>query len=156
MRGGSTPSVYYDFNFDNFGTHPFLEKDLTPSTGGWQANTQRVPDDAGPVRSRGSAGKRKQRDATDEMTFSTMQEIVNHFRGRSQSGTSSNQSSQKDAILECMNIMKGMGIPPHHRTMMWHYFDAHPRLQRPFCQLEDEDRRCIIDSVVNPQPRPVN
>ncbi|GMN36199.1 hypothetical protein TIFTF001_005824 [Ficus carica] len=44
----------------------------------------------------------------------------------------------------------------HIWTIMWHYFDAHPRLQRPFCQLDDDDRRGIIDSVVNPQPPPAN
>ncbi|GMN69844.1 hypothetical protein TIFTF001_038890 [Ficus carica] len=88
------------------------------------------------------------------MTFSAMQEIVNHFRGRSQSGTSSDQSSRRDHILDCMNIMKEMGIPQNQRTIMWHYFDAHPWLQRPFCQLDD--RRGIIDSVVNPQPPPAN
>ncbi|GMN69889.1 hypothetical protein TIFTF001_038928 [Ficus carica] len=71
MGAGSTPFVDYDFNFDNSGTHPFVEEDLTPSNGGLQANMQRGPDVAGPSRSRGSAGKRKQRDATDEMTFVT-------------------------------------------------------------------------------------
>ncbi|GMN29456.1 hypothetical protein TIFTF001_049535 [Ficus carica] len=90
------------------------------------------------------------------MNFSAMQEIVNHFRGQTQSGTSSDQSSGRYHILDCMNIMKEMGIPQNQRTIMWHYFDAHPRLQRPFCQLDDDDRRGIIDSVVNPQPPPAN
>ena len=121
---------------------------------GNKANTRRLPDVAGPSQYRGSTGKRKQRDVIDEMTFSAMQEIVHYFRGRSQSGGDSDQSVQKDGILQCMNIMKGMGIPPHHRTMMWHYFDSHPHLQGPFYQLDDEDRRAIIVSVVNPQPPP--
>ncbi|GMN38386.1 hypothetical protein TIFTF001_007619 [Ficus carica] len=95
MGGDNTPYVDYDFNFDNSGTHPFVEEDPTPSTGGRQANMRRRPDVAGPSRSRGSSGKRKQRDATNE-------------------------------------------------------------LQGQFCQLDDEDRRGIIDSVVNPQPPPAN
>ncbi|GMN26314.1 hypothetical protein TIFTF001_047795 [Ficus carica] len=156
MGGDNTPYVDYDFNFDNSGTHLFDMEDPTPSTGGQQANTRRRPDIAGPSRSRGSAGKRKQRDATDEMTFSAMQEIAHYFRGQSQSGGGSEQSVQKDGILQCMNIMKGMGIPPHMRTMMWHYFVAHPQIQGPFCGLDDEDRRGIIDSVVNPQPQPAH
>ncbi|GMN59905.1 hypothetical protein TIFTF001_029002 [Ficus carica] len=60
----------------------------------------------------------------------------------------SDQSVRKDGILQCMNIMKGMGIPPHHRTMMWHYFDSHPHLQGPFCQLDDEDRRKYSANIV--------
>ncbi|GMN60444.1 hypothetical protein TIFTF001_029534 [Ficus carica] len=165
MGDGSTPSFdfdfYMDFDFDFYmdqsGTQPVLEQEMSPSIGGRRrGNTRGGPNEAGPSRSRGSAGKRKQRDAMDEMTFSTMQEITNHFRGRSQLATSSEQSSQKDHILECMNTMKEMGIPQIQRTIMWHYFDAHPQLQRPFCQLDDDDRRGIIDSVVNPQPPPAN
>ena len=156
MGGDNTPSVDYDFNFDNSATNPFLEEDLTPCTGGRQADTRRMPDIAGPSRSRGSAGKRKQRDVTDNMTFSAMQEIVHYFQGRSQSGGDSEPSVRNDGILQCMNIMKGMGVPPHHRTMMWHYFHANPELQGPFCQLDGEDRRCIIDSIVNPRPPPAN
>ncbi|GMN52662.1 hypothetical protein TIFTF001_021803 [Ficus carica] len=53
-----------------------------------------------------------------------------------------------------MNIMKEMGIPQYQRTIMWHYFDAHPRLQRPFCLLDDDDRRGIIASVVTSQMPP--
>ncbi|GMN32318.1 hypothetical protein TIFTF001_050799 [Ficus carica] len=79
MGGGSTPTVGFDFSIDNSGTHQVLEEEITPTNGGRQDNTRRGPNDAGPSRSRGSAGKRKQRDATDEMTFSAMQEIVNHF-----------------------------------------------------------------------------
>ncbi|GMN54873.1 hypothetical protein TIFTF001_023998 [Ficus carica] len=33
---------------------------------------------------------------------------------------------------------------PNHRTLMWHYFDTHPQLQGPFCEIDDEDRKCII------------
>ncbi|GMN32170.1 hypothetical protein TIFTF001_050785 [Ficus carica] len=112
MGGGSTPSFDFDFSMDQSGTHPVLEEEMSPSIGARrQANTRGVPDEAGPSRSRGSTGKRKQRNATDEMTFSAMQEIVTHFRGRSQSAISSDQTSQKDHILDCMNIMIEMGIP---------------------------------------------
>ncbi|GMN72965.1 hypothetical protein TIFTF001_052102 [Ficus carica] len=85
-----------------------------------------------------------------------MQEIVNHFRSRSQSGTNSDKSSLQDHMLECMNIMNEMGIPQNQRTIMWHYFNAHPRLQRIFYQLSDDDRRGIIDFVVNSQFPPAN
>ncbi|GMN37535.1 hypothetical protein TIFTF001_006904 [Ficus carica] len=157
MRGGSTPSFDFDFSMDQSETHPVLEEELSPSIGARrQANTRGVPNEGGSSRSRGSAGKRKQRDSTDEMTFSAMQEIVHHFRGRSQSATSTDQSSHKDHILDCMNIMKEMGVPQYQRTIMWHYFDAHPRLQRPFCQLDDDDRRGIIASVVTSQMPPPN
>ncbi|GMN22609.1 hypothetical protein TIFTF001_050222 [Ficus carica] len=83
MGGGSTPSVDFDFSIDNSGTHPVLEEEITPTNGGRQGNTRQAADDAGPSRSRGSFGKRKQRDTMDEMTFLAMQEIVNHFRSRS-------------------------------------------------------------------------
>ncbi|GMN42640.1 hypothetical protein TIFTF001_011841 [Ficus carica] len=157
MGGGSTPSFDFDFYMDQSRTQPVLEEEMSPSIGGRRRGNMRGgPNEAGLSRSRGSAGKRKQRDATNEMTFSTMQEIANHFRGHSQSATSSYQSSQKDHILECMNTMKDMGIPQIQRTIMWHYFDAHSRLQCPFCQLDDDDRRGIIDSVVNPQLPPAN
>ncbi|GMN23102.1 hypothetical protein TIFTF001_040399 [Ficus carica] len=157
VGGGSTLSFDFDFYMDQSGTQPVLEEEMSPSINGRrQGNTRGGPEEAGPSRSTGSAGKWKQRDATDEMTFSAMQEITNHFRGRSQSATSSDQSSQKDHILECMNTIKEMGIPQIQRTIMWHYFDAHPRLQRPFYQHDDDDQRGIIDSIVNPQPPPAN
>ncbi|GMN54611.1 hypothetical protein TIFTF001_023735 [Ficus carica] len=155
MGGGSTPSFDFDFFMDQSGTHPVLEEEISSSIGARrQANTRGVPDEAGPSRSRGSAGKRKQRDATNEMTFSAMQEIVTHFCDRSESATSSDQTSQKDHILDCMNIMKEMGIPQYQRTIMWHYFDAHPRLQRLFCQIDDNNRRGNIASVVTSQMPP--
>ncbi|GMN64830.1 hypothetical protein TIFTF001_033889 [Ficus carica] len=85
MGDGCTPSFDFDFSMDQSGTHPVLEEEMSPFIGvRRQANTRGVADEAGPSRSRGSAGKRKQRDATDEMTFSAMQEIVSHFRGRSE------------------------------------------------------------------------
>ncbi|GMN66974.1 hypothetical protein TIFTF001_036040 [Ficus carica] len=114
MGGGNTPSFDFDFSMDQSGTHPVFEEEMSSSIGTRrQANTKGMPDEAGPSCSRGSAGKRKQRDATDEMTFSAI-------------------------------------------TIMWHYFDAHPRLQRPFCQLDDDDRRGIIASVVTSQMPPPN
>ncbi|GMN51751.1 hypothetical protein TIFTF001_020894 [Ficus carica] len=148
MGGGSTPSFNFDFSMDQSETQPGLEEEISSSIGARrQANTRVVNDEGGPSWSRGSAGKRKQRDATDEMTFEAMQEIANHFR---------DQTSQKDHILDCMNIMKEMGIPQYQRTIMWHYFDAHPRLQRPFCLLDDGDRKGIIASVVSTQMPPPN
>ncbi|GMN44928.1 hypothetical protein TIFTF001_014122 [Ficus carica] len=141
--------------FGSSGTHPVLEEDISPSVGAQrQANTRGVNDEGGPSRSRGSTGKRKQRDATDEMTYTAMEEIANHFRGRSQSTTSSVQNTHTLDIVDCMNIMKEMSVPQYQRTIMWHYFDAHPQLQRPFCVLDDDDRRGIIASVVTSQMPP--
>ncbi|GMN60240.1 hypothetical protein TIFTF001_029332 [Ficus carica] len=99
---------------------------------GIRGGNRRAGDDAGSSRSRGSSGKRKQREATDELTYSAMQEIVSHFRSRLQSGTSNHQSSQPDPLLTCMNIMTKMGILLNQRTVMWHYFEAHPRVQHTF------------------------
>ncbi|GMN28199.1 hypothetical protein TIFTF001_049443 [Ficus carica] len=112
------------------GTRADLEEDLTLTISARPFNNIRSGTDACPSRSRGSSGKRKQRDATDEMTFIAMQEIVSHFRGQSQSGPSNETSSRTDHMLVCMSIMTEMGIPPNQR--MWHYFDSHPRLQRTF------------------------
>ncbi|GMN56124.1 hypothetical protein TIFTF001_025253 [Ficus carica] len=128
MGGGSTAVVDFDFSMDNFGTNPVLEEETTPTNGGRQANSRRAADNTGSSRSRGSAGKRKQRDATDEMTYSAMQEIVNHFRSRSHLGTSSNQSSRQDHLLNCMNSIKEMGISHNQRAIMWHYFAGNPKL----------------------------
>ncbi|GMN24266.1 hypothetical protein TIFTF001_050314 [Ficus carica] len=121
MGGGSTPLFEFDFPMDQSGTQPVMEDEISPSIGvRRQANTRGVNDEGGPSRSRGSTGKRKQREATDDMTFSAIQEIANHFRDRSQLTTGSDQNSQIDAILDCMNIMKEMGIPQYQRTIMWH------------------------------------
>ncbi|GMN74752.1 hypothetical protein TIFTF001_053219 [Ficus carica] len=149
---------YFDFeaSMDNSAYRPVIEEDVTPTTGAHHLNNIRSGVDAGLLRSRGSSGKRKQRDETDEMTFMAMQEIVTHFRGRSPSGTSNEQSSRTDHILICMNIMTEMGISPNQRTIMWHYFDAHPRLQRTFHQLPDVDRREIIAFVVQSQRPPAD
>ncbi|GMN58661.1 hypothetical protein TIFTF001_027761 [Ficus carica] len=72
MRDGSTPYVDPEFSIDNFGTHLVLEDEITPTNGGRQANTRRAGDDVGPSRSKGSSGKRKQRETTNEMTYSAM------------------------------------------------------------------------------------
>ena len=73
MGGGSQPSFEFDFSMDQSGTHPVCEEEMSPSIGGRrQGNTRGGRNEAGPSRSRGSAGKREQRDATDEMTFSAM------------------------------------------------------------------------------------
>ena len=79
MGDSSTPSVDYKLNFANSETHPCLEDDLTPTAGGRQAEARQGPDVAGPSRRSGSLGKRKQRDATDEMPYSTMQEVRDYF-----------------------------------------------------------------------------
>ncbi|GMN52847.1 hypothetical protein TIFTF001_021988 [Ficus carica] len=119
MMPDESPS-YFDFeaSMDNSAYRPVIEEDVTPTTGARHLNNIRSGADAGPSRSRASSGKRKQRDETDEMTFMTIQEIVTHFRGRSPSGTSNEQSSRTDHMLICMNIMTEMGIPPNQRTIM--------------------------------------
>ncbi|GMN59498.1 hypothetical protein TIFTF001_028588 [Ficus carica] len=76
MRDGSTPYVDPEVSMDNSGTQSVLEEEITPTNGGRQGNNRRVGDDAGPSRFRGSFGKRKQREATDDITYSAMQEIV--------------------------------------------------------------------------------
>ncbi|GMN53983.1 hypothetical protein TIFTF001_023111 [Ficus carica] len=83
---------------------------------------RRAGDEASPSQSKGSSGKRN-----------------------------NEQSSRPDHLLMCMNIMTKMGIPLNKWTIMWHYFEAHPRVQRTFHQLPDEDRRDIIASVVKSQ-----
>ena len=92
----------------------------------------------------------------DKMTYMVMQEIVSHFRSQSQSGTSNEQSSRTDHMPMCMNIMSEMGITQYQQMIMWHYIDAHPRLQRTFHQLPDDDRRGIIASVVQSQSPPTD
>ncbi|GMN60652.1 hypothetical protein TIFTF001_029736 [Ficus carica] len=123
-------------------------------TSSMKGNNRRASIDAGPSWSRGSSGKRKQREETDEMTYVAIQEIVSHFRSRSQYGASNGQSSRPDHLLMCMNVMIEMGVPQYQWTIMWHYFDAHPRLQCTFHQLPDDDRRGIIASVVKSQSPP--
>ena len=88
MPDGSNPYVEEILSLDNSGTDRVPNEDLTLTNCGRHAGNRRPADDAGPSRSRGSAGKRKQRDAIDEMTFMAMQEIVTHLRSQSQSGTS--------------------------------------------------------------------
>ncbi|GMN45018.1 hypothetical protein TIFTF001_014218 [Ficus carica] len=141
---------------DNSRTRLVLEEDLTQTTGACRCNIRRSGADAGPSRSRGNSGKRKQSEETDEMTYMAMQEIVSHFRKQSQSGTSNDQLSRTDHMLICMNNMTEMGIPEYQRTIMWHYFDAHPRHQRTFHQLPDNDRRGIITFVVQSQSPPAD
>ncbi|GMN29148.1 hypothetical protein TIFTF001_049500 [Ficus carica] len=132
MRDDSTPYIEHEGSMDNSGTRLVLEEELTPTTGLRHCNNRRLGADVGSSRSRGSSGKRKQREETNEMTYMAMQEIVSQFRSRSQSGTNNDQSSRPDHMLMCMNIMTEMGIPQYQRIIMWHYFDAYPRLQRTF------------------------
>ncbi|GMN46102.1 hypothetical protein TIFTF001_015289 [Ficus carica] len=105
MPTDSTPYGGNEGSMDYSGTRADLEKDLTPTTGARHCNNIRSGADAGPSRSRGSSGKRKQRDETDEMTFIAMQEIVSHFCGQLQSGPSNETSSRTDHMLICMSIM---------------------------------------------------
>ncbi|GMN30048.1 hypothetical protein TIFTF001_041396 [Ficus carica] len=156
MPADSTPYGDVEASMDYSETRVDLEEDLTPTTGPRPCNNIRSVADAGPSRSRASSGKRKQRDETDEMTFIAMQEIVSHFRGQSQSGQSNQTSIRTNHMLMCMSIMIEMSIPPKQRCQMWHYLDAHPRLQRTFHQLPDVDRREIIASVVESQRPPTD
>ena len=149
---------YYDFDasMDNSAYRPEIQEDFPPTPSMRRTNNMRASDDAGPSRSGRSSGKRKQRDEADEMTFLAMQEIVTHFRGGAQSGSSHEQSSETDHMLACMNIMTEMGIPPKDRAIMWHYLDSRPRRQRTFHQLPDVNRREIIATVVQPQRPPAD
>ena len=141
MGDGSNPSVDYDFNFANSETHPCLEEDVTPTAGGRQADSRQGTDVAGPSRRSGSLGKRKQRDATDAMAYEAMEEVRDYFRGISQTGGGSEQSVQNGGLLQCMNIIKGMGYSSRHQMMMWHYFVANPTTMGTFCQIDDDLRR---------------
>ncbi|GMN19247.1 hypothetical protein TIFTF001_046926 [Ficus carica] len=150
MRDGSNLSVDYDFNFANSETHPCLEEDVTPTAGGRQPDSRQGTDVAGPSRRSGSLGKRKQRDATDAMAFEAMEEVRDNFRGISQTGGGSEQSVQNGGLLQCMNIIKGMGYSSRHQMMMWHYFVSNQNTMGTFCQIDDDLRREIIASVINP------
>lgn len=154
MPDESNPYVEELLSMDNSDIERVPDEDLTSTNCGWDAGDRRPVDDVGPSRSRGSVGKRKRRDAMDEMIYMAMQEIVTYLRSRSQSGANNNQSSRIDHLLMCMNCMTEMGIPPYQRAIMWHYFDAHPRTQRTFHRLCDDDRRGIIASVVQSQSPP--
>ncbi|GMN49303.1 hypothetical protein TIFTF001_018470 [Ficus carica] len=154
MGDASNPSVDYEFNFANSETHPCLEEDLTPPTGRRPGDARQGSNVAGPSRRSGSLGKRKQREATDAMAYEAMEEVRDYFRGIGQTGDGSEQSVQNGGLVQCLNIMKAMGYSIHEQTLMWHYFDAHQHLMVPFCQLDDELRRSIIASVINPHPPP--
>ncbi|GMN29133.1 hypothetical protein TIFTF001_041269 [Ficus carica] len=156
MPGASTLYGGVEASMDYSEARVDLEEHLTPNTGAHHFSNIRSGADAGPSRSRVSSGKRKQRDETDEMTFVAMQELVSHLRGQSQSGPSNKTSNRTDHMLMCMSIMTEMGISPKQRCQMWHYLDAHPRLQRTFHQLPDVDRREIISSVVDSQRPPTD
>ncbi|GMN20528.1 hypothetical protein TIFTF001_051035 [Ficus carica] len=148
MPGDSTPYGDVEASMEDYGTHVGLEDDVTPTPGARHFNAGRVGADTGPSRSRASSGKRKQREEADEMTILAMQEIVTHLRNESQSAQTNETANQPDYMFMCMSIMTEMGVPPNHRCRMWHYLDAHPRLQRTFHRLPEVDRREIIASVV--------
>ena len=154
MGDASNPSVDYEFNFANSETHPCLEEDLTPPAGRRPGDARQGSDVASPFRRSGSLGKRKQREATDAMAYEAMEEVRDYFRGIAQTGDGSEQSVQNGGLVQCMNIMKAMGYSIYEQTLMWHYFDAHQHLMGPFCQVDDELRRSIIASVINPHPPP--
>ena len=149
----SESASYFDFDASmDYSTYrPEIEEDVLPTPAANQMNNVRSGTGAGPSRSRGSSGKRKQRDEADAMTVLAMQEIVTHFRGGAQSGLSYEQSSEPDHMLACMNIMTEMGIPPKDRAIMWNYLDSRPHRQRTFQQLPDVDRREIIANIVQAQ-----
>ncbi|GMN19020.1 hypothetical protein TIFTF001_023964 [Ficus carica] len=155
MPDDSPAPVDLDASQDNSGIGPMTGDDPA-GVGTRRCNNRRAGAAAGPSRSRGSSGKRKQRDETDEITFMAMQEIVSHYRGRSESGPSNSQSSRTDHLLMCMTTMTDMGIPPNQRAMMWQYFSANPTLQRTFHQLPDIDKREIIAIVLRSQPPPTD
>ncbi|GMN59314.1 hypothetical protein TIFTF001_028399 [Ficus carica] len=136
---------------DNSETQPVLGEEPTPTNDHWQGLHRRASEEAGPSWSRGSFSKRKQREATDEMSYSAMREIVSYFRSCLQLGTNNEQSSRPDHLLTGMNMLMEMGIPLNKRTIMWQYFKAHPWVQRNFLHLPDEDRRDIIASIVKSQ-----
>ena len=150
MADATQPTVDIDATQDYSGIGPISDQDLTPPSG------NRRLAGGGPMRSRGSSGKRKNRDETDEMTFRAMQELVSHYRGRSDSGTSRSHSSRTDHMLLCMSAMTEMGIPPNQWTKMWHYFLTRPQLQRTFHKLPEVDRREIVASVVQSPPPPTD
>ncbi|GMN54656.1 hypothetical protein TIFTF001_023790 [Ficus carica] len=72
MRGGSNLYVEAEISMENSGTQPILDEELTLTNYGRQGVHRKAGNEVGPSRSRGSSGKRKQREATDEMTYSTM------------------------------------------------------------------------------------
>ncbi|GMN52491.1 hypothetical protein TIFTF001_021640 [Ficus carica] len=148
MPGDSTPYGDVEASMEEYGTQVGLEDDVTPTPGARHFNNVRGGADTGPSRSRASSGKRKQREETNEMTFLAMQEILTHFHNESQSAQTNETANQPDYMFMCMSIMTEMGVPPNHRCRMWHYLDAHPRLQRTFHRLPKVDRREIIASVV--------
>ena len=151
IRGGNNLYVETEISMDNSGNQPVLDEEPTSTNDGRQGVHKKAGDEAGLSWSRGSSGKRKQREATDEMTYSAMQEIVNHFCSRSQSDISNELSSRSDHLLMYMNMMSEMGIPLSKWTIMWHYFEAHLLVQRIFHQLPDENRQDIITSVIKSQ-----
>ncbi|GMN38415.1 hypothetical protein TIFTF001_007645 [Ficus carica] len=67
-------------------------------------------------------------------------------------GNSDKRKQRKGTDEVTYSAMQGiMGIPLNKWTIIWHYFEAHPRVQRTFHQLPDEDRRDIIAFVVQSQ-----
>ena len=156
MPDASPATVDLDASLDNSGIGPVTNEDLTPPPASRRVRNLRRGNGAGPSRSRGSSGKRKSRDETDDITFRAMQELVSHYRGRSESDTSKSHSSRTDHMLLCMSAMTEMGIPPNQRTKMWHYFSTRPQLQRTFHNLPEVDRREIVASVVQSSPPPTD
>ncbi|GMN63614.1 hypothetical protein TIFTF001_032702 [Ficus carica] len=119
MGGGSTPSFKFDFSMDQSGTQPVMEDGICQSIGARrQANTSGVNDESGPSRSCGSTGKRKLRDATDEMTYEAMQEIANHLRGDECSTISANDNV---TLLRCTSTASASILSARRRGPEGHY-----------------------------------
>ncbi|GMN32831.1 hypothetical protein TIFTF001_049809 [Ficus carica] len=76
MPDDSPAPVDLDASQDNSDIGPMTGDDPTAGVGTRRCNNRRAGAAAGPSRSRGSSGKRKQCDETDEITFMAMQEIV--------------------------------------------------------------------------------
>ncbi|GMN43243.1 hypothetical protein TIFTF001_012447 [Ficus carica] len=108
MRDDSTPYVDHEGSMDNSGTWPVLEEHLTLTTSARHCNNRRLSIDAGPSRSRGSSGKRKQREETNEMTYMAMQEILSHFHSQSHSGTTDNNVT----LLRCSSTAPAYHLLP--------------------------------------------
>ncbi|GMN44390.1 hypothetical protein TIFTF001_013594 [Ficus carica] len=94
-------------------------------------------------------------DLEEDLTPNTGARTCNNIRsgtdaGPSRSRASSGKRKQRDETDE-MTFIAMQEI-----CQMWHYLDAHPRLQCMFHQLPDVDRREIIASVVESKRPPTD
>ena len=156
MPDATPASVDLDGSEDYSGIGPVPGDDVPPASTRRRPGNRRPGPPAGPSRSRCSSGKRKSREEADDMTFKAMQEVLEHYRDRSESGTSNARSSRTDHMLECMSAMTDMGIPPKQRAKMWDYFSTRPGLQRTFHKLPEVDKGEIVAMVVQSPPPPTD